>query len=82
MMENKNILLPTILFLSFLVSCNNKSKNESLNSSVPGIILEKWILISILRIIFMIMLMEIGLKLHKFQMMRRVGRIWCFKEIY
>ena len=40
MMENKNILLPTILFLSFLVSCINKSKNESLNSSVPGIILE------------------------------------------
>ena len=40
MMENKNILLSTILFLSFLVSCNNKSKNESLNSSVPGIILE------------------------------------------
>ena len=40
MMENKNILLPTILFLSFLFSCNNKSKNESLNSSVPGIILE------------------------------------------
>ena len=39
-MENKNILLPTILFLSFLFSCNNKSKNESLNSSVPGIILE------------------------------------------
>ena len=39
-MENKNILLPTILFLSFLFSCNNKSKNESLNSSVPGIIIE------------------------------------------
>ena len=39
-MENKNILLPTILSLSFLFSCNNKSKNESLNSSVPGIIIE------------------------------------------
>ena len=40
MMENKNILLPTILFVSFLVSCNNKSKSESLDSSVPGIALE------------------------------------------
>lgn len=40
MMENKNILLLTILFLSFLVSCNNKPKNESSNSSVPGITLE------------------------------------------
>jgi putative endopeptidase len=39
-MKNKNILLPTILFLGFLVSCNNKSKNESSNSSVPGITLE------------------------------------------
>ena len=40
MMENKSILLPTILFLSFLVSCNNKSKSESLDLSVPGIALE------------------------------------------
>jgi len=78
MMENKNILLPIILFLSFLVSCNNKSKNESLNSSVPGIILENMDLNINPKDNFYDYVNGIGLKLHKFQMMRRVGEDLVF----
>ena len=77
MMQNK-IFYYQQYYFKFLVSCNNKSKNESLNSSVPGIILENMDLNINPRDNFMIMLMEIGLKLHKFQMMRRVGEDLVF----